>query len=77
MAEVNGTDRHCFANGGTMNVAIYGVGLISAGNNNVAIEYIDDLGGPARAMLIPKWNMWEGSSQSSGNMHKVYRIRIV
>ncbi|MEV1169156.1 beta/gamma crystallin domain-containing protein [Nonomuraea sp. NPDC049784] len=34
----NGLDRHCFANGGTMSVAIYGVDLISTGNNNVAIE---------------------------------------
>ncbi|TDD02299.1 hypothetical protein E1292_23770 [Nonomuraea deserti] len=73
----NGTDHHCFANAGTMSVAIYGVGLISAGNNKVAIEYTDDVGGPAKAMLLPKWNIWEGSPGSNGNMHMVYRIRIV
>ncbi|MFI9837558.1 beta/gamma crystallin domain-containing protein [Nonomuraea sp. NPDC051941] len=35
----NGLDRRCFADGGTMSVAIYGVDLISTGNNNVVIEY--------------------------------------
>lgn len=73
----NGPDRHCFANGGTMDVAIYGVHEISAGNNDVAIEYIDDLGGPTRAMLLPRWNLWGGSPGINGNIHKIYRIRIL
>ncbi|MEV0828890.1 beta/gamma crystallin domain-containing protein [Nonomuraea rubra] len=73
----NGWDRHCFANGGVMDVAIYGVDEISAGNNDVAIEYIDDLGGPARVMLLPKWNLWGGSPNTNGNLHEVYRIRIL
>ncbi|MFB9622744.1 beta/gamma crystallin domain-containing protein [Nonomuraea helvata] len=46
----NGLDRHCFANGDTMSGAIYGVDLISAGNNNVVIEYIDGLGGALKSL---------------------------
>ncbi|WP_371825843.1 beta/gamma crystallin domain-containing protein [Nonomuraea turcica] len=76
----NGLDRHCFANGGTMSVAIYGVDLISAGNNNVEIEYIDDLGGPSRTFRLPKWNLWGAYPSSmgiNGPMHMIYRIRII
>ncbi|TMR15474.1 hypothetical protein ETD86_27245 [Nonomuraea turkmeniaca] len=75
----NGLDRHCFANGGTMSVAIYGVDYISPGNNNVAIEYIDDLGGPSRALLIPKWTLWgfDTADGINGPMHMIYKIRII
>ncbi|MFD0884658.1 beta/gamma crystallin domain-containing protein, partial [Streptosporangium algeriense] len=38
-------DLACFANGGSVSVAIYGVYQIGAGNNKVVIQYINDLGG--------------------------------
>ncbi|MBB6547200.1 beta/gamma crystallin domain-containing protein [Nonomuraea rubra] len=70
---VNG---HCFANGGTMGVAIYGVETIWSGNNRVAITYIDDLGGPSGGMLLDKWRMWDFSDDGHDRIHKVTSISI-
>ncbi|WP_149829526.1 beta/gamma crystallin domain-containing protein [Streptomyces tailanensis] len=43
--EVDGVDP-CFANAGTINAAIYGVGWMDTGNNEVSFKYRAVLGSP-------------------------------
>ncbi|MBF8193140.1 hypothetical protein ITP53_47230 [Nonomuraea sp. K274] len=69
-------DGHCFANGGTKDVAIYGVETIWSGNNRVAITYIDDLGGPSAAKQLPKWELWDFSDDGHDRLHKITSISI-
>jgi hypothetical protein len=70
-------DNHCFANAGTVNVAVYGVYVIWAGNNNVAITYIDDLGGPEVGMLLGKGQSWHHDGWGQDRIHKITRLQIL
>ncbi|PZG34455.1 hypothetical protein C1I98_28045 [Spongiactinospora gelatinilytica] len=72
-----GQDDHCFAQAGSVGVAIYGVEYIGAGNNNVAITYIDDLGGPEVGMLLGRGDYWVYDRPGHDWIHKITRIRIL
>ncbi|GAA0935874.1 beta/gamma crystallin domain-containing protein [Nonomuraea longicatena] len=70
-------DNHCFANRGTVNVAIYGTYVIWAGNNDVAVSYIDDLGGPEVFMLLGRGDSWHYDSPGQDRIHKITRLQIL
>jgi hypothetical protein len=70
-------DNHCFANAGSVDVAIFGVYVIWAGNNNVAITFIDDLGGPKMVKLIGRNGSWHYDSPGEDRIHEITRIQIL
>lgn len=77
--ETDGTDP-CFANAGTMNVAIYGVGWMNTGNNEVSIKYRTVMGGPLwDSGRLPKYMAFDfgrASGAPSGKVHKIEQITI-
>lgn len=70
----------CFANAGTMDVAIYGVGWTSTGNNEVSFKYRTVLGGPLwDSGRLAKWTAFDlglASGSPSGKVHKIEQITI-
>ncbi|MDX2555897.1 MULTISPECIES: beta/gamma crystallin domain-containing protein [Streptomyces] len=77
--EVDGVNP-CFANAGTIDVAIYGVGWMNTGNNEVSFTYRTVLGGPQwDSGRLPKWYAFDlglASGSPSGKVHKIERITI-
>ncbi|MFF7281442.1 beta/gamma crystallin domain-containing protein [Streptomyces griseorubiginosus] len=77
--EVDGVNP-CFANAGTMDVAIYGVGWTSTGNNEVSFKYRTVLGGPLwDSGRLAKWTAFDlglASGSPSGKVHKIEQITI-
>lgn len=77
--EVDGVNP-CFANAGTINVAIYGVGWMDTGNNEVSLKYRTVLGGPQYDTgRLPKWMAFDfgrASGAPSGKVHKIEQITI-
>ncbi|MBE4738202.1 MULTISPECIES: beta/gamma crystallin domain-containing protein [Streptomyces] len=77
--EVNGLNP-CFANAGTIDVAIYGVGWMNTGNNEVSFKYRTVQGGPQwDSGRLPKWYAFHlglASGSPSGTVHKIEQITI-
>ncbi len=77
--ESDGTNP-CFANAGTINVAIYGVGWMDTGNNEVSIKYRTVLGGPqydsGRLPKFMAFDLGRASGAPSGKVHKIEQITI-
>ncbi|UUU23073.1 beta/gamma crystallin domain-containing protein [Streptomyces sp. DSM 40750] len=77
--EVDGVNP-CFANAGTINVAIYGVGWMDTNNNEVSFKYRTVLGGPQYdSGRLPKWYAFDlglASGAPSGKVHKIEQITI-
>ena len=77
--EVDGLNP-CFANAGTIDVAIYGVGWMNTGNNEVSFKYRTVLGGPQwDSGHLPKWYAFHlglASGSPSGTVHKIEQITI-
>ncbi|MEV6385658.1 beta/gamma crystallin domain-containing protein [Streptomyces sp. NPDC051773] len=77
--EVDGLNP-CFANAGTIDVAIYGVGWMNTGNNEVSFKYRTVLGGPQwDSGRLPKWYAFHlglASGSPSGTVHKIEQITI-
>lgn len=77
--EVDGVDP-CFANAGTMDVAIYGVGWMNTGDNEVSFKFRTVLGGPQwDSGRLPKWYAFDlglASGSPSGKVHKIEQITI-
>ncbi|MFF3733001.1 beta/gamma crystallin domain-containing protein [Streptomyces sp. NPDC002476] len=68
----DGRDTLCFANAGSMPVAIYGVNWVESGNNVVTLQYQKDMNNPRLdTVTIQKWNVW-----NPGHVHKVISVRI-
>ncbi|MET8976204.1 beta/gamma crystallin domain-containing protein [Streptomyces sp. NPDC004539] len=77
--EVDGANP-CFANAGTIDVAIYGIGWMSTGNNEVSIKYRTVLGGPLwDSGRLAKWTAFDlglASGAPSKKVHKIEQITI-
>ncbi|EDY52265.1 conserved hypothetical protein [Streptomyces clavuligerus] len=70
----NGRDTLCFANAGSMPVAIYGVNWIESGNNVVTFEFQRNLSEPRlETVTLDKWRSWQPGQPS---IHRVTWIRI-
>nr|WP_272919225.1 beta/gamma crystallin domain-containing protein [Streptomyces sp. SID8352] len=68
----NGQSVLCFANGGAMPVAIYGVNWVESGNNRVRLQFQRNLNNPTlEDVTLAKWTTW-----NPGHVHKVIRIEI-
>ncbi|MFI1018860.1 beta/gamma crystallin domain-containing protein [Streptomyces sp. NPDC020965] len=68
----NGQSVLCFANGGSMAVAIYGVNWVESGNNRVKLQFQRSLSNPVlENVTLGKWGSW-----NPGHVHKVIRIEI-
>ncbi|MFE7130889.1 beta/gamma crystallin domain-containing protein [Streptomyces sp. NPDC057638] len=68
----NGQSVLCFANGGWMPVAIYGVNWVESGNNRVKLQFQRHLSNPSlEDVTLAKWSTW-----NPGHVHKVIRIEI-
>ncbi|MBN3930653.1 hypothetical protein IQ279_13590 [Streptomyces verrucosisporus] len=68
----NGRDTLCFANAGTMPVAIYGVNWVESGNNVATLQFQRSLSNPTlETVTLQKWSSW-----NPGHIHKVISIRI-
>ncbi|PZG28217.1 hypothetical protein C1I98_32950 [Spongiactinospora gelatinilytica] len=73
-------DTHCFANRGSVKVALHDVWSISSGNNKVVVEYVDDLGQSTKGMILDKWQgwgyLWNKSPNINGKIH-ISKITIL
>ncbi|WP_255306331.1 beta/gamma crystallin domain-containing protein [Streptomyces sp. Wb2n-11] len=68
----SGRDTLCFANAGTMPVAIYGVNWVESGNNVVTLQFQRNLSDPRlESITIQRWSSW-----NPGHIHKIISIRI-
>ncbi|MFI1828650.1 beta/gamma crystallin domain-containing protein [Streptomyces sp. NPDC020412] len=68
----NGQSTLCFANGGSMAVAIYGVNWVESGNNRVKLQFQRNLNNPTlENVTMAKWSSW-----NPGHVHKIIRIEI-
>ncbi|MER5361822.1 beta/gamma crystallin domain-containing protein [Streptomyces sp. NPDC002785] len=68
----DGRDTLCFANAGSMPVAIFGVKWVESGNNVVTLQYQKDKNNQKLdTVTIPKWQAWK-----PGHVHKIISIRI-
>jgi hypothetical protein len=68
----SGRDTLCFANAGTMPVAIYGVNWVESGNNVVTLQFQRDLSDPRlETVTLQKWASW-----NPGHIHEIISIRI-
>lgn len=75
--EVDGVNP-CFANAGTIDVAIYGVGWMSTGNNEVSIKYRTVLGGPLwDSGRLAEWTAFDLGLASGSPSHKVHKIEQI
>ncbi len=67
-----GRDTLCFANAGTMPVAIYGVNWVESGNNVVTLQFQRNLSDPRlETITLQKWSSW-----NPGHIHEIISIRI-
>ncbi|OYP19327.1 hypothetical protein CFC35_36595 [Streptomyces sp. FBKL.4005] len=67
-----GRDTLCFANAGTMPVAIYGVNWVESGNNVVTLQFQRNLSDPRlETITLQKWSSW-----NPGHIHQIISIRI-
>ncbi|MDX2938181.1 beta/gamma crystallin domain-containing protein [Streptomyces ipomoeae] len=77
--ETDGVDP-CFANAGTIDVAIYGVGWMNTGNNEVSFKFRTVLGGPQwDSGRLPKYyafDLGRASGSPTGKVHKIEQITI-
>ncbi|MEU7471307.1 beta/gamma crystallin domain-containing protein [Streptomyces sp. NPDC044984] len=71
VVNANAQDHHCFANAGSLDVAIYDIDVVSSGNNKVTITYQQKLGGAGEDITLEKWQRRDFNSA-----HKISRIRI-
>ncbi|MEU0744428.1 beta/gamma crystallin domain-containing protein [Streptomyces sp. NPDC006134] len=68
----SGRDTLCFANAGTMPVAIYGVNWVESGNNMVTLQFQRSLSDPRlESVTLQKWSSW-----NPGHIHQIISIRI-
>lgn len=67
----NGFDLHCFANAGTMQLAVYDIDYVWSGNNKVTIGYQQKLGGAKQWVTLAK-----NSHRNFDSAHKIFEIRI-
>ncbi|MFI1015779.1 beta/gamma crystallin domain-containing protein [Streptomyces sp. NPDC020965] len=68
----NGQSVLCFANGGWIPVAIYGVNWVESGNNRVKLQFQRSLSNPTlESVTLAKWSTW-----NPGHIHKIIRIEI-
>ncbi|WP_318205545.1 beta/gamma crystallin domain-containing protein [Streptomyces sp. SCL15-4] len=67
-----GRDTLCFANAGSMPVAIYGVNWVESGNNVVTLQYQRELSNPRlETVTLQKWSSW-----NPGHIHEILSINI-
>ncbi|MET9452358.1 beta/gamma crystallin domain-containing protein [Streptomyces cinerochromogenes] len=67
-----GRDTLCFANAGTIPVAIYGVNWVESGNNVVTLQFQRNLSDPRlETITLQKWSSW-----NPGHIHEILSIRI-
>ncbi|MEU2441622.1 beta/gamma crystallin domain-containing protein [Streptomyces rubradiris] len=67
-----GRDTLCFANAGTIPVAIYGVNWVESGNNVVTLQFQRNLSDPRlESITLQKWGSW-----NPGHIHEIISIRI-
>ncbi|MFJ8694849.1 beta/gamma crystallin domain-containing protein [Streptomyces roseolilacinus] len=67
-----GRDTLCFANAGSMPVAIYGVNWVESGNNVVTLQFQRNLSDPRlESITLQKWGSW-----NPGHIHQIISIRI-
>ncbi|GGS93997.1 MULTISPECIES: beta/gamma crystallin domain-containing protein [Streptomyces] len=67
-----GRDTLCFANAGSMPVAIYGVNWVESGNNVVTLQFQRNLSDPTlETVTLQKWSSW-----NPGHVHEILSIRI-
>ncbi|MFF5536574.1 beta/gamma crystallin domain-containing protein [Streptomyces cinerochromogenes] len=68
----DGRDTLCFANAGTIPVAIYGVNWVESGNNVVTLQFQRNLSDPRlETITLQKWSSW-----NPGHIHEILSIRI-
>ncbi|MFV2118665.1 beta/gamma crystallin domain-containing protein [Streptomyces sp. Act-28] len=68
----SGRDTLCFANAGTMPVAIYGVNWVESGNNVVTLQFQRNLSDPRlESITLQRWSSW-----NPGHIHQIISIRI-
>ncbi|MFG3013925.1 beta/gamma crystallin domain-containing protein [Streptomyces cinerochromogenes] len=68
----DGRDTLCFANAGTIPVAIYGVNWVESGNNVVTLQFQRNLSDPRlETVTLQKWSSW-----NPGHIHEILSIRI-
>ncbi|KOV90533.1 beta/gamma crystallin domain-containing protein [Streptomyces sp. NRRL B-3648] len=67
-----GRDTLCFANAGSIPVAIYGVNWVESGNNVVTLQFQRNLSDPRlETVTLQKWSSW-----NPGHVHEILSIRI-
>ncbi len=66
----------CWANAGTVEVALYGVGLVRSGNNKVVVTYQKDLNGVYQSRIMNKWERWDILAEGRP-VHKISQITIL
>lgn len=67
----DGFDLHCFANAGTLQVAVYDIDYVWSGNNKVTIGYQQKLGGAKQWVTLAK-----NTHRDFDSAHKIFEIRI-
>ncbi|MFI0424316.1 beta/gamma crystallin domain-containing protein [Spongiactinospora sp. 9N601] len=71
--EFHNSDKLCFANGGSLSVAIYGVHTVWSGNNRVRYAFQRHIGGPVEWGQIDRRN---AAAYHSPAIHQVTAIQI-
>ncbi|WP_162467331.1 beta/gamma crystallin domain-containing protein [Streptomyces cavernae] len=69
----------CFANGGDVDVALYGITHVRSGDNKISYLYQKTQGGELAWRTLGKWQVWEVFSEGGVNAvptHKVLHIII-